>query len=104
MEVYKRLHHLNVSLKVNGLRVGVGLRLFLSTKNFSYSLIFGGFSAKEPFTPSSTPLIAILKDNIVTKRFVFNKSSIDAPRFLFKGPSCVEVVSAFICSHFIAMA
>ena len=49
-------------------------------------------------------LTAILKDNLVAERFVFNKSSIDAPRFLFKGPSRVEVVSAFIWSRFIAMA
>lgn len=49
-------------------------------------------------------LTSILKDNIVTERFVFNKLSIDALRFVFKGPSRVEVVSAFIWSHFIAMA
>ncbi|KAK7820022.1 stemmadenine O-acetyltransferase [Quercus suber] len=54
----------------------------------------------------------VAKEKIVTKRFVFDKSSIAALRkeaFLAfgtedKGPSRVETVSAFICRRFIAIA
>jgi shikimate O-hydroxycinnamoyltransferase len=63
-------------------------------------------------TTGFMPNEAISKENIVTKRFVFNKSSIAALRkeasVAFgpedKGPSRVEAISAFIWRRFMAMA
>ncbi|KAM4107548.1 hypothetical protein ACB094_04G154200 [Castanea mollissima] len=79
-------------------------------------IISPSFDAAIHFPPRDItgfmPSVAISKENIVTRRFVFNKSSIAMLReeasAAFgpedKGPSRVEAISAFIWKRFMAMA
>ncbi|KAM3709313.1 hypothetical protein ACB098_02G164000 [Castanea mollissima] len=79
-------------------------------------IISPSFDAAIHFPPRDisgfTLSTAIAKEKIVTRRFVFDKSSIAALRkeasLAFgpedKGPSRVEAISAFICRRFIAIA
>uniref|UniRef100_A0A2N9J1G0 Uncharacterized protein n=1 Tax=Fagus sylvatica TaxID=28930 RepID=A0A2N9J1G0_FAGSY len=86
------------------------------TSRGASEVISSSFDAATHFplrdTTGFMPNEAISKENIVTKRFVFNKSSIAALRkeasVAFgpedRGPSRVEAISAFIWRRFMAMA